>query len=348
MVKSIIIGILMPILVFTILLYTCYQYVFNVHGFSFSGDQGNDSMISISIACVLCSVSLLTYTLIMLRQSSSQKISPKNQAPAILSLSNENGDPLYCKKCEAAKPARTHHCKECNTCAPKMDHHCIWINGCVDQDNYKLFFLFVFYIALYALFVEFTLVPILLKEIKAKIGNITLSFCWKVYKIYLASVYHLWKNTFLMIWQRKWIPLFTGVQGLTGLDHISSHWYVVTLLGFLFGLTLGGFAAVHFWYIIRNQTSIEYVADKPVFVRVNFDETENDFEVVKIRNDKTMFDMGLYNNWCSVMGSNPLLWLVPVTETKNLKEYQFNLKFSSYVIDLAKTQRKEKLEQKNQ
>ncbi|GAA5795998.1 hypothetical protein HPULCUR_001363 [Helicostylum pulchrum] len=151
-----------------------------------------------------------------------------------------------------------------------------------------------------------------------------------------------------MIWQRKWIPLFTGVQGLTGLDHISSHWYVVTLLGFLFGLTLGGFAAVHFWYIIRNQTSIEYVADKLVFVRVNFDETENDFEVVKIRNDKTMFDMGLYNNWCSVMGSNPLLWLVPVTETKNLKEYQFNLKFSSYVIDLAKTQRKEKLEQKNQ
>lgn len=89
----------------------------------------------------------------------------------------------------------------------------------------------------------------------------------------------------------------------------NSTFFFLDYRGFLFGLTLGGFAAVHFWYIIRNQTSIEYVADKLVFVRVNFDETENDFEVVKIRNDKTMFDMGLYNNWCSVMGSNPLLWL---------------------------------------
>ncbi|KAI9351841.1 hypothetical protein BD770DRAFT_393463 [Pilaira anomala] len=31
MLKSILIGILMPVLVFTILLYTCYQYVYNVH-----------------------------------------------------------------------------------------------------------------------------------------------------------------------------------------------------------------------------------------------------------------------------------------------------------------------------
>lgn len=78
-------------------------------------------VVSISIACVLCSVSLITYTLIMLRHSSGQKISQKKQVPAILSLSDENGDPLYCKKCEAAKPARTHHCKECDTCIPKMD-----------------------------------------------------------------------------------------------------------------------------------------------------------------------------------------------------------------------------------
>lgn len=74
-------------------------------------------------------------------------------------------------------------------------------------------------------------------------------------------------------------------------------------------MTLAGFTAVHFWYIIKNQTSIEYIADKPVYVRVDFDETRENFEVVKINSYKSIYDMGLYNNWCSVMGPNPITWL---------------------------------------
>jgi hypothetical protein len=103
------------------------------------------------------------------------------------------------------------------------------INGCVDQDNYKLFFLFVLYVALYSLFVVFTLTPKLLKAIKAEIGDITLSFCWRLYSVYITSIYFLWKNVSLIIWHRRWISLFSGVQGL-GLDNISLHWYIITAL----------------------------------------------------------------------------------------------------------------------
>lgn len=66
----------------------------------------------------------------MVRRHLNQKSSPENDISKItldnsvvisLSLSTENGDPLYCQKCKAFKPRRTHHCKECNKCTAKMD-----------------------------------------------------------------------------------------------------------------------------------------------------------------------------------------------------------------------------------
>lgn len=78
----------------------------------------------------------------------------------------------------------------------------------------------------------------------------------------------------------------------------------------MFGLTLTGFTIVHFWYIIKNQTSIEHIANRPIYIRADFDKSGGNYEVIATSNKtKRMYDIGLYNNWCSVMGSNPLLWL---------------------------------------
>lgn len=103
------------------------------------------------------------------------------------------------------------------------------INGCVDQGNYKYFFLFVLYVALYAVWGGFHVVRVLLKAIKYRIGDITFDFYWKLYKVYLASIFHLWKNIASMFCYRRWIPLFTGVPSL-GLDGISLQWYILSLL----------------------------------------------------------------------------------------------------------------------
>lgn len=78
----------------------------------------------------------------------------------------------------------------------------------------------------------------------------------------------------------------------------------------MFGLTLAGFTVVHFFYILKNQTSIEYVANCPVSFRVDFDESGQDFEIVTMKPENlNLYDMGPFKNWCTVMGSNPLLWL---------------------------------------
>ena len=76
----------------------------------------------------------------------------------------------------------------------------------------------------------------------------------------------------------------------------------------MFGLVLALFAGVHFWYIIWNQTSIEHVSKKPAFVRVDFDQSGRNYEVIILDKEKGLYDIGFFKNWCSVMGTNPFLW----------------------------------------
>ncbi|KAI8350174.1 hypothetical protein BD560DRAFT_427473 [Blakeslea trispora] len=210
------------------------------------------------------------------------------------------------------------------------------INGCVDQGNYKPFFLFVLYVALYSLNVEFTLLRYLLKLIVTKMPNerFTLSFAFKMYKIYLSSIYHFWKNAMLILWHKKWIPLFTGVQGLD-LQDTNIHWYITCFFGFVFGVTLTGFALAHFYFIIKNKTSIEYVANRPIFIGVHADSLSKECSVVKLsgkKEFKDMYDVGFYRNWCSVMGTNPLFWSIPFNLPPLVTKFPHNPHFVSYVI----------------
>ncbi|OAD06336.1 hypothetical protein MUCCIDRAFT_155297 [Mucor lusitanicus CBS 277.49] len=153
-----------------------------------------------------------------------------------------------------------------------------------------------------------------------------------------------------MIVNRKWVPLLTGVEGL-GLEGISVHWYSVTVLGFLFGLTLLGFTGVHFYYITRNKTSIEHVASRPTYIRVDFDKSGNNYEIIPIDPKTNLYDRGFYKNWCSVMGSNPFTCLLPYVDfcvaKKDLFEkiHPYNANFRNSVVQTAKLHRENRLKE---
>ncbi|KAL7751885.1 palmitoyltransferase for Vac8p [Sorochytrium milnesiophthora] len=66
-----------------------------------------------------------------------------------------NGEQRTCRKCSVPKPDR----RVCRRCILKMDHHCPWMNNCVGFGNYKFFFLFLSYAALYALVVFASVMP---------------------------------------------------------------------------------------------------------------------------------------------------------------------------------------------
>lgn len=65
---------------------------------------------------------------------------PKNYTPP------ENGMKMYCLKCKAYKPERTHHSKALGVCVLKMDHHCPWTNNTVGHRNMPHFMRFLVWV----------------------------------------------------------------------------------------------------------------------------------------------------------------------------------------------------------
>ena len=67
-----------------------------------------------------------------------------------------------CPECEVIRIPRSRHCNICNRCVGRFDHHCPWINNCVGNRNHRWFFLYIMTTLLYAVFVIYISVLVLL------------------------------------------------------------------------------------------------------------------------------------------------------------------------------------------
>ncbi|KAI8085175.1 DHHC palmitoyltransferase-domain-containing protein [Halteromyces radiatus] len=147
---------------------------------------------------------------------------------------------------------------------------------------------------------------------------------------------------------------YTGLYGLWGLcsalplvviamrDYdrsLDPQWIVFLIIAFVFGLTICGFALAHGQYILVNRTTIESLSTRPDHVRVDFDTSGQNYEVVATSLHDRLWNIGKMNNWRSVMGNHPIGWILPVY--RGLGDgtiYPFNDASYHKILDQAKRQ----------
>ncbi|KAF9090758.1 palmitoyltransferase pfa5 [Mortierella sp. GBA35] len=267
------------------------------------------------------------------------------QPLATLSVSKRNGRPRWCNVCKVVKPDRCHHCSECNRCVLRMDHHCPWINACVGFNNYKYFYLFIFYGSLSSLWVVGSMIPLLIQVLQGygpddkpwNRTNMTVAsaaaFTGETIDSYNKS--RTWKDS----WKQK------GGWEVDNRWSFDVQWIVITVIAFLLALLIGSFTGAHTSYILNNRTTIEAMQDvRNTFVRVQYHKkdagadgvsaypgpsapspragtlpsfmSEIEFNVVMVEQGESLWNQGSWlANWKCFMGPTWWLWFVPYFNT---------------------------------
>ncbi|KAI7872435.1 DHHC palmitoyltransferase-domain-containing protein [Spinellus fusiger] len=98
-------------------------------------------------------------------------------------------------------------------------------------------------------------------------------------------------------------------------DKIDPQWIVLLLITFLFGMTMCGFSVIHIYYVTHNESTIEHINTRMYEIRVDFDTSGMNYEVVSVQPDAQLWDRGAKANWCSVFGDKIWMWFLPMNIT---------------------------------
>ncbi|BEI94972.1 uncharacterized protein CcaverHIS019_0705530 [Cutaneotrichosporon cavernicola] len=155
---------------------------------------------------------------------------PDDEAHTPLMAKNATGGPRWCRKCDAWKPDRCHHCRSCRQCVLKMDHHCPWLDNCVGYHNQKSFVLFTTYACLFALYGGLEAAHETFRFFNDPPPDITPG----------PNAAQEWDD---------WEELHVAFKPVALL--------LISIMGVIFGLALGGLAGYHWFLVLNNRTTLE-------------------------------------------------------------------------------------------
>ena len=257
-----------------------------------------------------------------------------NQAEDIAAFSPEQYDPIknkdqliylprstarMCGLCNAPKPPRTHHCSTCKRCFLKMDHHCVWLDNCVGYGNYKFFFCLLFW----ATFMCGLIFGATLEALIQQLVFSTLEGVSVVWLIMTILSFALGLSTLMLLGYHSYLIS----RGMTTIEHIE------------FTEERDDFKRrerIKRRQMERERTVAVEVTNRPSFNNkclvateprdndtqssTNLLHPQNQYQPLETRFQPGRvptftfqdYSEGIYKNWCIALGSNPLLWLVPV------------------------------------
>lgn len=224
-----------------------------------------------------------------------------------------------CGLCNTPKPPRSHHCSTCKRCFLKMDHHCVWLDNCVGFGNYKYFYCLLFWATFMCGFVFGATLEVLIQQLVYDDLE-GVSVVWLILTIFSFA---LGVSTLMLLGYHSYLIS----KGMTTIEHIELNEEEEDLKR-------------RERFRIRRQQQQQLLLQKQQqeqqaadgLVRNDASSTTTLLDNVPITQtqpqtqlqtqDQTnpvlptfvfqSYSEGIYKNWCNALGSNPLLWLIPV------------------------------------
>ncbi|KAI1820085.1 DHHC palmitoyltransferase-domain-containing protein [Xylaria intraflava] len=230
-----------------------------------------------------------------------------------------DGRPKWCSECCNWKQDRVHHSRDIGRCIYKMDHYCPWVGGMIGEKSFKFFVQFTSYATLYCAVVLGSTSYAIRRQIERG-ANPDPYF---LAAVVIAAFFELF--SFLMtVTSMRYILL-----NMTNVDILASgqKYYQLAVR------VPRGTRSERFGVIVYPLTRPEYSpSDRKRRVTVlnpnshtpeeqpldtipvtsRDDLASRTFAILETNQGENPWDLGPWRNWLSVMGTNPLDWLLPI------------------------------------
>ncbi|KAI0862855.1 DHHC palmitoyltransferase-domain-containing protein [Xylaria cubensis] len=223
-----------------------------------------------------------------------------------------DGRPKWCSECCNWKQDRVHHSREIGRCVHRMDHYCPWAGGMIAENSFKFFVQFTTYTASFCAVVLGASAYVLRRQVQ--LGASPDRYLIAV--IAIAAFFGLF-SFFMTVTAVRYIFL-----NMTNVDILSFPQKVYHLaVRVPRGTRSDRFGVIVYPLMERGTSSHSRMSGKyeragqpsgDLSATTRDDLATRTFAVLETNPGENPWDLGYRRNWESVMGTNPLDWLLPI------------------------------------
>ncbi|KAI8950414.1 DHHC palmitoyltransferase-domain-containing protein [Xylaria longipes] len=229
-----------------------------------------------------------------------------------------DGRPKWCSECCNWKPDRVHHSREISRCVHRMDHYCPWAGGMIAENSFKFFVQFTTYTALFCAVVLGSSAYVLHRQVQHGappdpylIAVIAIAAFFGLFSFLMTVtsaryIFLNMTNVDILAFHQKVYHLAVRVPRGTRSDRFGVVVYPLTKPQTGSSDRKTGVSSLG----LKDQDARKQAGDLTATSRDDL--ATRTFAILETNPGENPWDLGPWRNWQSVMGSNPLDWLLPI------------------------------------